>query len=961
MYDNPSKAPNANTTAETLPHLGGKVHPDNGNDRVGNALGSISSAGDLPMDTSGGDVCQTHSLTGHRDSTGLWVPASPNMSLVTQRLEHHAGTLLTLQPSAAFQHALAQLPPEAFRLSRMQYIIGFDIESVTPDTCVTSPPLFRQGEYPTIPPPAPKRIQSYQFTTVVCESAEVRQGIFLPHEGKRLSLGEMLHIAIQYGPPLPRHRRPRTRKGNSHAKPLRVLLCWHWGSAEVDALRDREKLMAHPHVICLGGAIATTTPVIFSTRTNTSRNTRALHLTLRDSILLMDGRTPLADIGEVLQLEKLKLGDGEIAHMDILLRDDPQRFINYAIRDTEITLLWILHCADIAYNTGLNTAHSMTKPTMKPKRKVPITAGSLVADGLQQYYANHAINHEERHGLQRSKDKKKWEPQFVRKNHESFVISCYVGGTNQTYELWEQYGLITDHDLDGAYPTMFGLLPCIDFSRPPLMTQNVTLTSLEGAENYIGIYDFAYGHFTFPQGTRFPCIPVRDKDHGLIYPLSNADSTVETPIKAAVHMCGPEIKLALSMGATIHIIEARHFYTLPELLCCEYDKKLIALRYATEKGTPENLAYKLMLVSQYGKYGQGTGIKVTYKDLLGDEHEATTDIPYCKITLPHVAAAITSTIRATLNVVIQTVTSLTGTVLSATTDGVMVRQPMSLPGAEDTTAKQFNDKINAHLASHPCIQPLIEARKRLEMKLPEELVELKSYDDPTWIQPDNDPDAKAPKITWGTSAYTWKTRMYEMQHGGKTLHKARTSYTSNIHRHDHIASADLIARTHSNDTYYHLVHRLRNVESAIKHDLDVNSYDTIALVNLAPDWKRVFYPDGTSRPYTDITEYKHFRVVVDQLKNLATPERVLRTIAQNSSEKIRLPSAKQQKIALALRMAHDIPGYRLPADITPKQAMQALGYTNIRQWQRLKLAPLTLDDFYPDSECKRLMKELRLH
>ena len=47
-------------------------------------------------------------------------------------------------------------------------------------------------------------------------------------------------------------------------------------------------------------------------------------------------KTSLAKLGEVIGLEKIELPPGAIERMDLLLRDDPELFERYALRDAEV-------------------------------------------------------------------------------------------------------------------------------------------------------------------------------------------------------------------------------------------------------------------------------------------------------------------------------------------------------------------------------------------------------------------------------------------------------------------------------------------------------------------------------------------------------------------------------------------------------------------------------------------------
>ena len=63
------------------------------------------------------------------------------------------------------------------------------------------------------------------------------------------------------------------------------------------------------------------------------------NVVVRDTMLLAPaGQKSLANIGKLYNFEKINLSDYEITHMDILLKENPSKFYEYALRDPLITL-----------------------------------------------------------------------------------------------------------------------------------------------------------------------------------------------------------------------------------------------------------------------------------------------------------------------------------------------------------------------------------------------------------------------------------------------------------------------------------------------------------------------------------------------------------------------------------------------------------------------------------------------
>jgi hypothetical protein len=66
-----------------------------------------------------------------------------------------------------------------------------------------------------------------------------------------------------------------------------------------------------------------------------------VNVIIRDTMLLAPGgKKSLASLGELLNVEKIKLETRELESMDLLLNNDKSKFVNYAITDAMITLLY---------------------------------------------------------------------------------------------------------------------------------------------------------------------------------------------------------------------------------------------------------------------------------------------------------------------------------------------------------------------------------------------------------------------------------------------------------------------------------------------------------------------------------------------------------------------------------------------------------------------------------------------
>ena len=172
--------------------------------------------------------------------------------------------------------------------------------------------------------------------------------------------------------------------------------------------------------------------------------------------------------------------------------------------------------------------------------------------------------------------------------------------------------------------------------------------------------------FEFPEGTRFPCLPVNTGDGGLVYPLSG--STTVT---------GPELLLAVNLGARITVrAGARVPWEEPDMDRAERPFRDFAQlvnreRAAHRKGSVFELLAKECGNSVYGKLGQGVGEMKSIPDnirLFDTRDGSRHSLPPSVITCPLLAAMTSGLPRAVLSEILSRLPAHVR-VLSATTDG----------------------------------------------------------------------------------------------------------------------------------------------------------------------------------------------------------------------------------------------------------------------------------------------------
>lgn len=375
--------------------------------------------------------------------------------------------------------------------------------------------------------------------------------------------------------------------------------------------------------------------------------------------------TSLAQVGDLLGLPKLELPDGYTkGRMDLFLEGDKKAFEEYGLRDAEIAVCF--------YSRLLDFAERVTATGDKPgMRSLPATASGLAvkifkkkleesgvdfnaAFGVQETTSTFWSSSKEGVATKKKKEgvvtKKEKSPIPMRSFMEPFAASCYSGGRNECYAFGPtDVGVYNDYDLAGAYTTGMVDLRHIDYEN--------FRTSHDPAD-YVGhVLGFAYVEFAFPEGTHFPSLPVRNRDGGLVYPLSGFS-----------YCTAPEIEVALNLGCHLRI---KHGVIVPwgdgdDRLFEPYVIGIRKLRASFVKGSLDELYAKLLGNGLYGKTAQGLKSKTVFEA----KTMKSVELPHSVLTNAAIAAHTTGFIRAVLSEQIASIPSHR-TVISATTDGFL--------------------------------------------------------------------------------------------------------------------------------------------------------------------------------------------------------------------------------------------------------------------------------------------------
>jgi hypothetical protein len=267
---------------------------------------------------------------------------------------------------------------------------------------------------------------------------------------------------------------------------------------------------------------------------------RVLSVRLIDAMTLAPPGASLAKVGDWLDLPKLSLPPGyKKSDMARFAREKPQQFHEYGLRDAEIAVTYVLWVLWFSHRKlglkGLSATLSglgvrLARLCMRRDGVHPDVA--LNFEKVRRFFW---AKRSERPISQVSR-----EPAPVRGWFEGFLSDAYLGGRNECY--WfgptpvdKTGSLLYDHDLAGCYVVSLAWQMVLDYDR---------IEVVRDCERYRGhVAGYAQVRFRFPDGTRFPCLPVVVGNYGLWFPLSGVSIAT-----------APEIELALEMGAEVEVL-----------------------------------------------------------------------------------------------------------------------------------------------------------------------------------------------------------------------------------------------------------------------------------------------------------------------------------------------------------------------------------------------------------------------
>jgi hypothetical protein len=334
------------------------------------------------------------------------------------------------------------------------------------------------------------RILSYQFALLNGDSGELTTLIEYPNNGMRITIERGLTRVML-----------KARQQHVIAKaPKRFIVAGHFTRADITTFADFGCFNRR-----LGAVRKTyaTTEIPLNLRLVSNEGPVRCNAVIIDTMLLAPAGTSLEKLGKLLGLHKIELPDGYSKdRMDVFLRDHPDLFEQYALRDAVIPALWVVK------------TYGLLLDRLGIRKKV-VTLGGAAVELVKIQAKACGIELHEFLG----RDKKRKQPLAHLMSTIAIAAQAYHGGYNLAAALgFSPAGKdLSDLDIRSAYTTA---LSCIGVPNWSSARHCVELDQLAVSSEAMTA---ALVEFRFPDGTRFPCLPVRASNgRGLVYPLEGA-------------------------------------------------------------------------------------------------------------------------------------------------------------------------------------------------------------------------------------------------------------------------------------------------------------------------------------------------------------------------------------------------------------------------------------------------------
>ncbi|HMS48842.1 hypothetical protein [Candidatus Neomicrothrix sp.] len=500
---------------------------------------------------------------------------------------------------------------------------------------------------------------------------------------------------------------------------VRIVLACHYGSADMTTFRIGGQGRELDHLVSLtsaAGGLVTLLPFRMQRSDSSGWWWQSLSVSVRDTMSQAPaGEKSLAVLGDASGVPKLKVPDGWIDRMSDYRREHLPEFLEYGINDAVIVVEYLTRL------WGDGVVPPITLSSGAAAALVDSGSAYLGASSAAEFRRRFAGLVDEDEGVEAVEEGDRLSYYAKRGRNpldgaaaqlSAAFARGYHGGLNSCPMPGFYLQPTVDIDAQNAYPTAMSLVRDLDWEagaieevvhERPLTSQDVPTPTTPFV---------AFVSFTFPRDVLHPCLPIR-ADGTLVYSLTSEGT-------AGAWVCGPELWLALRLGAEVYCQIGYHGRVLagpdggPSLSLRHGVKVLIDDRNTAKrlfgKGSLEEMILKTGVNSVYGKTAQNVAEQRSW-DARAQEME---NVGGSAITSPYQAAMTTSLVRAQLHAAMNQIDERGGYVYSVTTDGFITDQTVEVINALDMygLAKDLSEARVA-LTGEPTIWEVKHAQEDL--------------------------------------------------------------------------------------------------------------------------------------------------------------------------------------------------------------------------------------------------------
>lgn len=467
---------------------------------------------------------------------------------------------------------------------------------------------------------------------------------------------------------------------------VKITLLCHTGLVDISGFAKSDYILRH--LTSVQGGLVSLQPIRLGVKSLQNVNNPSYYpvsLNVADTMCHAPAKMKkLSDLGNTVGIPKIDVDDNTKSHMLQFLIDNPIYYMEYASRDSVVTLLY---CSALyGYNnTPPVTITSATATVMK----------GVIMDYMGINRKNNDDFNRKYRGLEKishGKVKLTDRPGYLESsslepisdkvhNIQYYASQAYHGGYNSCSEIGYFPENTYDYDLQNAYPTAMCLVPDINWDNPVRFQIQNRYMDIGDFQAVGGLFNplvpfVCYCRFEFPSTVKYPCIPV-NVDGIPVYPLSSNGLN-------GVYVAGPYIYLALRLGAKVF---CENGYFLNTLITDELQEsrslahavlQLVLDRNKAKiecgKKSLEELILKTMVNSGYGKTAQNVVEKQTWTAF----RDVMDSLGCSAITNPFSAMMITAIVQCELIAAQNQIHDLGFMTCSVTTDGFISNCPFDV-------------------------------------------------------------------------------------------------------------------------------------------------------------------------------------------------------------------------------------------------------------------------------------------